>query len=280
MAGYASDIQFTCAECDEHNIETIAVPETNWTGDNADERFAEDQEDIWCARCNEGYSLSVQNSDGRIDITNNDGRDLKVRASDAYMAEPDDDDDAWDLPSDPAVNILMTLEDVRTVLKGTPPSFHSATVLRMAFIQQFAALEAYLSDTLITEVVNKPGALQRIIVGDRELKELKLPLAEIHGNPAIVAHTAATHLRGLLYHNFKKIEIIWKLTLDFDLFPDRDIKARMMKAEPIRHDCVHRNGKDKGGNIRTEVDDTFVRRMDEDIRALVEHVEGNIPDVC
>ncbi|MBJ6122931.1 hypothetical protein [Sphingomonas mollis] len=277
MASYASDIQFTCATCGEHNMETITVPETDWTGDNADERFTEDQEDVWCEHCNEGYSLSIQNSDGHIGITNDDGRDLKLSASDAYMVEPDDA--AWDLPSDPAVNIIMTLEDVRTVLKGTPPSFHTATVLRMAFIQQFAALEAYLSDTLITEVLNKPGALQRIIVGDRELKELKLPLAEIHANPGIVAHTAATHLRTLLYHNFKKIEVIWKLTLNFDLFPDRDMKVRMMKAEPIRHDCVHRNGKDKEGNIRLEVNDSFVRTVDADIRKLIDYVEEHISEV-
>ncbi len=278
MEGYASRIQFTCAKCGEHNAETITVPETNWTGDNADERFSEGQEDVWCEHCDEGYSLAIQNSDGRIDIANNDGRDLKIKASDAYMVEPDDDD-AWDLPSDPAVNILMTLEDVRTVLKGTAPSFHTPTVLRMAFVQQFAALEAYLSDTLITEVLNKPGALKRVIVGDKDLKEMKLALEDIHGNPGIVAHTAATHLRGLLYHNFKKVQIIWECALGFDLFPDDDMRVRMMKAQPIRHDCVHRNGKDKDGNVRTEVNDSFVRTMDEDIRKLVQYVEGSLPNV-
>jgi hypothetical protein len=193
------------------------------------------------------------------------------------MMEPDYDE--WDIPSDPAIMIQMTLEDVRIVLRETPSSLLSDTLLRMAFIQQFAVLEAYLSDTLITEVLNKPGALARVIEGDDDLRKMKLPLAMIHNNPGIVPHTVAIHLRDLVYHNFGKVGSIWREALDFDLFPNDDVKERMMKAGPIRHDCVHRNGVGKDGNVRTEVNDGFVEQIDKDIRAMVGYIEDQLPRV-
>ncbi len=276
MARYGSDIEFECPNCRGTIQDEIPVPETYWSGDNADERFVEDEAEVACDSCNTGFDLHVQNSDGHISVTVQGYDDVEVKASYASMVEPDEPDD-WDLPSEPAIMIQMTLEDVRTVLKSTVPSFHSDTLLRMAFIQQFAALEAYLSDALLLEVLNKPGPLARLIAGDEELKKMKLPLTAIHGNPGIVAHTAATHLRGLLYHNFPKISAIWEEALGFHLFPDDDLKTRMMKAGPIRHDCVHRNGRDKEGNVRTEVDDAFVRQVDTDIRAMVSYIEAQLP---
>lgn len=279
MARYASEIEFECPSCGAMIEDQIPVPESYWSGDNADERFVEDDADTVCNACNTGYDLHVQNSDGQIAVDVRGYDDLKVEASYATMVEPEEPDD-WEIPSEPAMMIQMTLEDVRTVLKATPPSLHSATVLRMAFIQQFAVLEAYLSDTLIIEVLNKPGALARLIAGDEDLKKIKLPLTAINGNPGVVAHTAATHLRTLLYHNFPKIGLIFEKALGFHLFPDDNVKERMMKAGPVRHDCVHRNGKDKEGKVRDEVNDSFVRQVDSDIRAMVDHIEVNLPMVA
>ena len=278
MSRYASEIRFKCPNCKAMLEDEVPVPETYWSGDNADERFVEGDTDTECRNCNTSFDLYVQNSDGyvAVDVRGYDG--VEVKASHAFMLELDEPED-WDLPSEPAIMIQMTLEDVRTVLRSTPQSFHSATVLRMALIQQFAVLEAYLSDTLIIEVLNKPGALARVIAGDEQLKKMKLPLTVVNGNPGIVAHTTATHLRGLLYHNFPKIGVVWKVALGFDLFPEDEVKERMMKAGPIRHDCVHRNGKDKNGKARDEVNDGFVRQVDTDIRAMVDYIEANLPDV-
>lgn len=88
--------------------------------------------------------------------------------------------------------------------------------------------------------------------------------------------TVAGHLRDLMYHNFEKVGSIYHATLGFHLFPNSDCRKRMFKALPIRHDCVHRNGKDREGNERTEVDDTFVKQIDADMRTIVKHIEAEI----
>lgn len=256
-------------------MEPIEVPETDWTGDNTDERFTQSQEDVFCSHCNEGYLLEVQNSDGRVAVWIVGHEEQDVSATDAYMTEPDLND--LPEPGDIAVNILSTLADVRLVVKAAEPSFYKATVHRMAFIQQFAALEAYLSDTIVTQVLEKPWVLAASLKGIEELKDMKLSIAEVNADPDIVRRTVASHLRDLLYHNFAKVMEIWKVTLNFPLFSDRDLQVRMFKSVPIRHDCVHRNGKDKSGAERTEVDDAFVKQVDEDITAMVRHIEASIP---
>jgi hypothetical protein len=67
-------------------------------------------------------------------------------------------------------------------------------------------------------------------------------------------------LRSLMYHNLGKIKPIYKDVLDIDLGDIGDI----MKAVQIRHDIVHRSGKDKEGNLH--------QIKKEDVTGLVEKV--------
>lgn len=274
MARYGSDIEFLYPECGERVGDRIAVPETYWSGDDADERFVEDDAFVECSECDAGFDLHVQNSDGAIAVMIHGHEDVTVDASHAFMTEPDEPDyDDLDVPPDPASNLIQTLVEVQQVLKLASTGFYTPTVSRMAFIQQFAGFEAYLSDTLIGQIVGKPAVLKRALTAIDELRDMKLPLVAVSEDPDIVKRTVAAHLRDLMYHNFTKIGSIWHATLGFHMFPDRDVRARMHKAVPIRHDCVHRNGKDKEGNERLEVTDSFVGQVDADMRAVVRHVE-------
>lgn len=274
MARYASTITVDCPNCGERSVEPVEVPETYWAGDNADERFTQSQEDFSCPNCRQVFLMEVQNSDGTVFVTIVGHEDIDVEASDAYLTEPDLED--FPEPGEIAVSILSTLSDVRRVIDAAATSPYKATVNRMAFIQQFAALEAYLSDTLVSQVLDKPYILNAALSGIKELKDMKLSIAEVNADPDIVKRTVAGHLRDLLYHNFVKIMPIWRATVGFDLFPSSELQRRMFKAVPIRHDCVHRNGKDKDGEERTEVDDAFVSQVDHDIQSIVRHVEGEI----
>jgi len=44
----------------------IVVPETYWSGDNADDRFVEGEADVDCAHCGTVLMLDVHNSDGYV----------------------------------------------------------------------------------------------------------------------------------------------------------------------------------------------------------------------
>lgn len=277
MARYESSIEFGCSNCSEKVQADIVVPETYWAGENADERFVEDEADVDCDHCGTGFMLHVQNSDGHISATIYDHDEIRVHCSNAFMTLPDPPDyDDLDIPENPAESLVNTLVDVSHVLKAAAGAFYTPTVNRMAFIQQFAALEAYLSNTLIGLVLNKPTVLATALTAIHDLRDMKLSLADIHADPDIVKRTVAGRLRDLMYHNFEKVGSIYHATLGFHLFPDSNCRQRMFRALPIRHDCVHRNGKDKEGQERTEVDDTFLKQIDTDMRAIVQHIEAEI----
>lgn len=65
-------------------------------------------------------------------------------------------------------------------------------------------------------------------------------------------------LFNLMYHNLFKIKNIYKITFDIN-FPDNT--SDVMRKVSVRHDLVHRNGKDKEGNLITitkeELNETY-----------------------
>ena len=85
-------------------------------------------------------------------------------------------------------------------------------------------------------------------------------------------------LLGLIYHKLDKIKAIYKITFNID-FPDI---GDLMKKVNIRHDLVHRNGKNKNGRehtiSKTELNETyylvleFVKNIDEQLTATKENL--------
>lgn len=140
---YESEIRFNCPTCGALINEVINVPETNWSGDNSDERFVQDEGEVTCNECGTHYHLYIQNSDGNIFVAVDDHENTNVKCSNAEITGGwEDYFDDLDLPPDPASVLRQTLADVREVLKNSTPHFYTDTLNRMAFIQQFAALEA------------------------------------------------------------------------------------------------------------------------------------------
>ncbi len=277
VARYSAEVRFNCPICHERIVTDVDVPETDYSGDNSDERFVEDDADTDCANCNTGFTLHMQNSDGYVAAQIYDHEDVKVDCGHAEMIEADEPDyDDLDIPEHPSAALSQTLIDVRTVLIATSGMYFTGTVHRMAFIQQFAALEAYLSDTLISQVIDKPAVLTKALTSIDELKDVRITLAEIHNDPNIVRRTVGSHLREILFHNFAKVSSIYQAALGFSLFPSKEVRDRMFRVLPSRHDCVHRNGKDKDGNERYEINEAFVLQVDTDMRAMLTWIEDGV----
>lgn len=77
-----------------------------------------------------------------------------------------------------------------------------------------------------------------------------------------------------MYHNLGKIKPIYKEVLNIDLGDIREI----MKAVQIRHDIVHRSGKDKDGNMHIISKEDIVQLV-ENVSSLISLVEGELkPD--
>lgn len=275
--GYASFATFGCPQCGAEVRDVIFVP-TSSSVDRDEHGFSTQGEaEIMCGRCTKEYWLEVRNSTGKVFAQIRGYPKVPVTCNNA--CHPDELDDygyLWEMSDTPSDSLVDALKDIEEVIKSKDAIFYVRTLSRMAFIQQFAALEAYLADTLTKQVLKCPETLGRALTGVKDLKEIKLTLSEVVANPDIVKVTAAKVLRGILYHNFMKVDAIWQIALGFRLFPNEELKQRMLRYEPIRHDCVHRNGRDKDGNERTDVDFDFVIQMAEDVHAMLNHIEDTL----
>lgn len=154
---------------------------------------------------------------------------------------------------------------------------HSSEIVgRMVFAHQVVALEAYLSDTFIKLIMSDPGAKQKLLATDPELKKAKFTLAEIHADPDFVDKKIRLHLRGLMYHNLSKIELLFRSTLGVEIFSPTSNRDDIFRAIEYRHDCVHRNGFDKDGNKLEVFSREYVQGIADELKNMVDHIEQQL----
>ncbi|WP_245478270.1 MULTISPECIES: hypothetical protein [unclassified Mesorhizobium] len=149
-------------------------------------------------------------------------------------------------------------------------------VNRMIFSHQVTALEAYLGDTLLNEVMGDKAAMQRLIDQDEDLGKKKFTLSEVSKEPALVERRVREHLRSVMYHNLKKVDVLYNIALGVRILDLASDKASLFKAVLLRHDCVHRNGFDKEGKEIDVFTKAFVQETADLIKIFVEEIQNAV----
>lgn len=239
------------------------------------DRVAAGETQIGCDGCKSVFTLLLENDNGFLsgELAGYDNVDVAADPAKLLVLDDPGYDPDPDPPKNPSLHVKYTLADVRQVLESAPEFMFGDTLLRMAFIQQFAALEAYLTDTLINQVLNNAEALKRSVSNIGDLKNVTVSLKEVTDDPEIVKKKCVAILRNLVYHNLSKINEVYKSALNIEIFPWDSVKVRMNKAVSIRHDCVHRNGRDMEGNEVRGLDKEFVYLVDNDILDMISHID-------
>ena len=279
--------KFNCPLCHEDATAQVEVPEPNWgASDKMSELTSEGATEVTCNRCEVTFSAYVQNSKSDCTVTLGEYPDVEVIADTAFFSPSEDDWLNTNLPEHPAVIFMDSHQHSGDILAeygvgGTGVLSHSAFIInRMVFAQQVSALEAYLGDTLVQQVMFSHEAMDRILDKEEELKDVKIGLADIVKSPDIVRKTVRAHLQGILYHNLAKVAVLYKIALKINIWPNDDIKKSLFRAVQYRHDCVHRNGRDKDGTELTVFTTEYVTLMLEAMHTLVQHIEAAlIPEV-
>lgn len=284
MAQLTTTARFQCPMCNKPACVTVDVPEVDWCVEPLSDSLSEDDTDIECNECNAPFSVHVQNSPAGCFIELDEYPDVGVDADEAPFSADDPDEEDWlndYTPPNPFDVFESNQHHLRDVLTeygvgGTGLLKQSASVInRMVFAETISAMEAYLGDTLQSAVLKDPTAMQRMVIEDKELSAEKISLNEILRNPQIVEERVQTYLRGLLYHNLAKIEVIFSFALNIEIFPNKDLKRRLHKTIVLRHDVVHRNGRDKEGNQQYFPTQLVEETMD-DVKTFIDHVENSV----
>jgi len=248
-------ISFICPSCGKNAECNVDVPEPDWSAaENMSDLSSEDKTDVFCNLCQSEFPAYVMNVSGNCGVTLDDYPEIEVIADHAFFSPPSDDE--WlntDVPIDPYQIFMDSYYHLGDILAeygvdGRGILAHSSYLInRMVFAQQISALESYLGDNLIKRVLESDDALQKLLNKDKDLKDVRLPLTGILKNSNIVLDTVQKHLQEILYHNLAKVEVLYKIALDINIWPDQETKEKIFNSIVYRHDCVHRNGRNKDG---------------------------------
>jgi hypothetical protein len=187
-----------------------------------------------------------------------------------------DDSDEWfepPPPDDPFTVFMSSYHGSSDLLAQSGSADGGHLVNRLVFSHQVTALEAYLGDTLKNEVFRDRQAMQRLIDQDADLKIQKFTLAEMAKEPHLIERIMREHLRGIMYHNLPKVDVLYRIALEFRILNLTADKDSLFAAVLLRHDCVHRNGSDKDGQELKVFTKTFVQQTADSIRDLVQSIE-------
>jgi len=139
----------------------------------------------------------------------------------------------------------------------------------LLYAHTITSLEAYLSDAFLA-CLQKEKFFQAFIESDPQMKQEKIPVADIYKKMASLKSDAFRRVQGIVFHNLAVVQRIYRDTLGID-FPTG--MKDLLKAVAKRHDIVHRNCKDKQGAEFTvtkaevlalvELVERFVTELDE-----------------
>lgn len=238
---------------------------------------SEDQTEVECSECGEEFPAYVYNSAGSCQITLDDYPGTSVQADIAFFSAPDDDD--WldyEISDDPHVVFMDSYHQTGEILADHGGVEGTHLINRMVFAQQVSALEAYLGDTLIRAVQQKPAARSGLLKADKDLNNEKFTLAEIADNPDLISDKMTGYLRKILYHNLPKVDFLYRSALGIRLLSDEGVNTKLMQAIHYRHDCVHRNGIDSEGRRLDVFTKSYVQEVADLMLGLVNRIENEL----
>ena len=151
--------------------------------------------------------------------------------------------------------LTVILNEIETLSEPTREYLY-----RQLYAGAITSMEAFLSSTLLRVVLSTDENKRKFVEKYLPYRDEQITFANIYEQMENLDTKIQETLRGLMYHNLGKIKPIYKEVLDIDLGNIGEI----MKAVQIRHDIVHRSGKDKEGNLHN------IKK--EDVTSLVEKV--------
>ncbi|WP_205952183.1 HEPN/Toprim-associated domain-containing protein [Pantoea stewartii] len=137
-----------------------------------------------------------------------------------------------------------SIEEIK-ILSATQPE--NASLQRMCYASIITAMEAYLGDILKREIFARQTIKERFVASYPAFNERKLKLSDIFSRLARLDSEIRDVVDELSLHKIESAKNIFASTLMAE-FPAESI-ASLGAAIKFRHDIVHRNGRDTGGNL-------------------------------
>lgn len=251
-------VKFVCSGCGATIQEILEeVPAYDLMADRVSDAQGFVEQAVDCSECDRHFTVGIRNTGAGL-VAELQDENTPVNVIDDPIAGPDDasEMEAYqreNLPDNPGQIFKFATYDIDFIASEVESGGHGsiAALNRMLLVQYFSAIEAYLSDRLIRLVLDDPKSMSALVRGNKEWAAEKISVVELASNPDAFRDWVHTRLRELMYHNFVKIDQYYRAALGSTIFPDESTKKVLMEFVPVRHDCVHRYGRDHDGQERT-----------------------------
>ncbi len=168
-------------------------------------------------------------------------------------------------------NFCTSLDELAVLNETT----ENATLQRMVFASVITAMEAYLSDTMKSHVLNRSAVKRRFVESHQVFKE-KLAKKDVFVFLDTLDKTLNTEIDKISFHNIDTVKDLYQKVLTCD-FPE-DKLDQLRPSVFVRHDIVHRNGK-KSDGFSVDVSQQDVIDLIELVKSLIRDIDQQILDV-
>lgn len=264
-------VYFECKNCGNEIVEVLEIAGPNLMAESAADSDVFEDHAIDCTNCGHEHEIQTVNGIGGTMAS------LYPQHTNINISQPISEDD-FDFDFDdfePAKDPLQEYQRSSIGLNGMiidnsdPESLQN----RMILSQYIATMEAYLTDTLL-DVSDRYEEIKKSLVDKSNIfKGATIPLSS-----ALFEYDAAERqfrgaLQAVLYHNLERVSALYQVALHANIFDDAAAETKLKEAILIRHDCVHRNGQTKEGELR-EITSSYLREVAGAIESLVGSVEA------
>jgi hypothetical protein len=166
-------------------------------------------------------------------------------------------------------NVIKIRKLITTPVNATEEQFFR----RILYASVITALETYLSDRFIASISNNPKALHTFVETFSPFREESIKLADIFKRHShMELYVRKILVDRILWHRLDKVSKLFADTFHVKL-PTQDELKELERAIKVRHDLVHRGGKDKDGKEHT-ITPEDIEKVLTDTDALVSLIES------
>ncbi len=256
-------IKFSCPECGQEVVsDSLYVPSPDFSAENSSDSMNYDYDEVICEHCNHSCRVTIYNAmyGGQVEVEGVDDVDVEEEYSEMDI---DLENYVYDLTPEKITDVLNEIETLSAPTKEY--------LYRQLYAGAITSMEAFLSSTLMKAVLSSDENKRKFVEKYIPYREELIPYSSIFEKMDELEAKVQETLRGLMYHNLGKIKPIYKDVLDIDMGNISPI----MKAVQVRHDIVHRSGRDKDGNMHA-IQKEDVIELVERVSSLMSNVDSHI----
>ena len=271
-----TDVEFLCPNC---GAEAGGFTELPVVYENGDEHHLPIT--IICHGCNAHLDGSVKTNWSECVITLDDYPSVEIIAQPMQGSESYQDDDRdylewleWmeqqERESRPVYMALYkTITDIKALAAEVTSEQRPQMLARMLLAQSVTALEVFLADSLILTVATNEAAQVRLLRSNTlKIGEISFKLSDAIGIEDFAKTKLIEHLRAVSFHDLKKVAHLFNISLNFNIMPREDALQTIRTSISLRHDCVHRNGRDRTSGKIHEIDKASLLELADTILAM------------